>query len=109
MLNILAEGQYILPMCTIFGLEEEERGWLVQNQAKLKLENKLTDKDDDHEGIEVATSAFKVALSWFVWFVVVSDGYNTHPNPNKSNFIICIHWFLDNAHSWKTIRLWSGR
>ena len=63
LLNILAEGQYILPMCTIFGLEEEERGWLVQNQAKLKLENKLTDKDDDHEGIEVATSAFKVALS----------------------------------------------
>merc|ERR1711936_688845 len=54
-----AEGQYILPMCTIFGLEEDERGWLVQNQAKLKLENKLTDKDDDHEGIEVATSAFK--------------------------------------------------
>ena len=71
MLNILAEGQYILPMCTIFGLEEDERGWLVQNQAKLKLENKLTDKDDDHEGIEVATSAFKVALSSFVWFVVV--------------------------------------
>ena len=63
LLNILAEGQYILPLCTIFGLEEEERGWLVQNQAKLKLENKLTDKDDDHEGIEVATSAFKVALS----------------------------------------------
>ena len=62
-------------MCTIFGLEEEERGWLVQNQAKLKLENKLTDKDDDHEGIEVATSAFKVALSSFVWFVVAGDGY----------------------------------
>ena len=74
MLNILAEGQYILPLCTIFGLEEEERGWLVQNQAKLKLENKLTDKDDDHEGIEVATSAFKVALSSFVWFVVAGDG-----------------------------------
>ena len=90
MLNILAEGQYILPMCTIFGLEEDERGWLVQNQAKLKLENKLTDKDDDHEGIEVATSAFKVALSSFVWFVVVGDGYNMHLDPNKSNFIICI-------------------
>ena len=75
-------------MCTIFGLEEDERGWLVQNQAKLKLENKLTDKDDDHEGIEVATSAFKVALSSFVWFVVAGDGYN--PYPNKSNFIICI-------------------
>ena len=74
LLNILAEGQYILPMCTIFGLEEEERGWLVQNQAKLKLENKLTDKDDDHEGIEVATSAFKVALSSIVWFVVAGDG-----------------------------------
>ena len=60
--KILGEGQYILPMCTIFGLEEEERGWLVQNQAKLKLENKFTDKDDEHEGIEVATSAYKVVL-----------------------------------------------
>ena len=49
-------------MCTIFGLEEEERGWLVQNQAKLKLENKFTDKDDENEGIEVATSAYKVVL-----------------------------------------------
>ena len=52
-------------MCTVFGLEDEERDWLVQNQATLKLTNKITDKNKDDDGIEVATSAFKVIYLHF--------------------------------------------
>ena len=54
------EGEYIIPMCTVFGLEDEERLWLIQNQAKLMLFNQLTDRNKKHDGIEIATSAFKV-------------------------------------------------
>ena len=49
-------------MCTVFGLEDEERIWLIQNQEKLMLSNQLTDRNKDHDGIEIATSAFKVII-----------------------------------------------
>jgi hypothetical protein len=49
-------------MCTVFGLEQEETTWLIQNQEKLMLSNQLTDRNKDHDGIEIATSAFKVII-----------------------------------------------
>ena len=49
-------------MCTIFGLEPEEKVWLVANQAKCGLTDQLTDKNRDEDGIEVATSAYRVGF-----------------------------------------------
>merc|ERR1711944_377035 len=54
------EGEYIIPMCTVFGLEDEERIWLIQNQQSLDLVNQLTDKNKEHDGIEIAPSVYKV-------------------------------------------------
>lgn len=54
------EGEYVIPMCTIFGLEPEEKVWLVANQAKCGLTDQLTDKNRDEDGIEVATSAYRL-------------------------------------------------
>ena len=58
---VLGEGVYIMPKCTIFGLEDEEKNWLIQHQEKLTLVKKLTDMNNNpHDGIEIATSAYKV-------------------------------------------------
>ena len=54
------EGEYVIPMCTVFGLEDEEKVWLIRNQAKCDLTDQLTDKNKDEDGIEIATSAYKV-------------------------------------------------
>jgi len=54
------EGEYVIPMCTVFGLEDEEKVWLIQNQAKCDLTDQLTDKNKDEDGIEIATSAYKL-------------------------------------------------
>ena len=59
---LLDEGEYVIPMCTIFGLEPEEKVWLVANQAKCGLTDQLTDKNRDEDGIEVATSAYRVGF-----------------------------------------------
>merc|ERR1711997_1080879 len=40
------EGEYVIPMCTVFGLEDEERLWLIRNK--------------DEDGIEIGTSAYKL-------------------------------------------------
>ena len=47
-------------MCTVFGLKEAELQFIVKNQDKLDLSNKITDRNRDNEGIEIATSAYKV-------------------------------------------------
>ena len=47
-------------MCTVFGLKDAEQDYLVKNQAKLGLCDQITDKNRDNEGIEIATSAYKV-------------------------------------------------
>ena len=49
-------------MCTIFGLKEAELQYLVKNQDKLDLSNKITDRNRENDGIEFATSAYKVIL-----------------------------------------------
>ena len=47
-------------MCTVFGLKEAELQYIVKNQDKLDLSNKITDRNRDNEGIEIASSAYKV-------------------------------------------------
>ena len=47
-------------MCTVFGLKDAEQEFLVKNQVKLGLQDQITDKNRDNEGIEIATSAYKV-------------------------------------------------
>ena len=47
-------------MCTVFGLKDAEQEFLVKNQANLGLQDQITDKNRDNEGIEIATSAYKV-------------------------------------------------
>ena len=47
-------------MCTVFGLKDAEQEFLVKNQVKLGLHDQITDKNRDNEGIEIATSAYKV-------------------------------------------------
>ncbi len=48
------EGEYICPVCTVFGLEEEEVAGLI------KAGFKMTDHNKEDEGYEVKNSAFKV-------------------------------------------------
>jgi len=59
-LLFLDEGEYIFPLCTVFGLEDEEKHWLIRNQTKCGLTDQLTDKNKDEDGIEIATSAYKL-------------------------------------------------
>ena len=47
-------------MCTVFGLKDAEQEFLVKNQVSLGLQDQITDKNRDNEGIEIATSAYKV-------------------------------------------------
>ncbi len=48
------EGEYICPVCTVFGLEEGEVAALI------KAGFKMTDHNKEDEGYEVRNSAFKV-------------------------------------------------
>ena len=50
----LGEGEYICPVCTIFGLEDEEVQVLIDSGVK------MTDHNVQDEGYEVEISAFKV-------------------------------------------------
>ena len=52
----IGEGEYICPMCTIFGLEDDEVQILVDSGLK------MTDHNVEDEGYEVEISAFKVKL-----------------------------------------------
>ena len=52
---ILGEGEYICPVCTIFGLEDEEVQILIDSGLR------MTDHNIDDEGYEVEISAFKVS------------------------------------------------
>ena len=54
------EGEYICPVTTVFGLHQEEINWLVNNQDKLNLTDKLQDRNKSHDGIEITTSCWKV-------------------------------------------------
>lgn len=54
------EGEYICPVCTVFGLQPDEINWLVQNQAKMNLKDKLEDRNKSHDGIEITTSCWKL-------------------------------------------------
>ena len=56
----LDEGEYICPVTTVFGLQQEEINWLVNNQDKLNLTDKLQDRNKSHDGIEITTSCWKV-------------------------------------------------
>ena len=47
-------------MTTVFGLQQEEINWLVNNQDKLNLTDKLQDRNKSHDGIEITTSCWKV-------------------------------------------------
>ena len=62
MKSFLDEGEYICPVCTVFGLEQEEIKLLVQNQAKMNLKDKLEDRNKGHDGIEISTSCWKVCI-----------------------------------------------
>ena len=61
-LNVLDEGEYICPVTTVFGLQQDEINWLVQNQDKMNLYDKLQDRNKSHDGIEITTSCWKVRL-----------------------------------------------
>ena len=52
--NFIGEGEYICPVCTIFGLEDEEVQVLIDSGLK------MTDHNIEDEGYEVEISAFKV-------------------------------------------------
>ena len=54
------EGEYICPVTTVFGLQQAEINWLVQNQGKMNLNDKLQDRNKSHDGIEITTSCWKV-------------------------------------------------
>ena len=56
---ILGEGEYICPVCTIFGLEDEEVQILIDSGLR------MTDHNIDDEGYEVEISAFKVSKNVF--------------------------------------------
>ena len=56
----LDEGEYVIPMCTVFGLEDHEKTWLIKSQAKLNLKDQLLDRNKEEDGIEVSTSSYKV-------------------------------------------------
>ena len=60
LISSIDEGEYLIPMCTVFGLKDAEQEFLVKNQANLGLQDQITDKNRDNEGIEIATSAYKV-------------------------------------------------
>ena len=47
-------------MCTVFGLEDDEKDWMVKNQAELNLKDQMTDKKPEYEGFEIKTSAYTV-------------------------------------------------
>jgi len=49
-----SEGEYICPVCTIFGLEDEEVQILIDSGLR------MTDHNIDDEGYEVEISAFKL-------------------------------------------------
>ena len=55
-------------MCTVFGLKKAELQFLVKNQDKLDLSHKITDRNRDNDGIEIATSAYKVNI----WYLTVA-------------------------------------
>ena len=52
----VGEGEYICPVCTIFGLEDAEVQVLIDSGLK------MTDHNVEDEGYEVEISAFKVNL-----------------------------------------------
>jgi len=54
------EGEYICPVTTVFGLQQDEINWLVQNQAKMNLKDKLQDRNKTEDGIEITTSCWKL-------------------------------------------------
>ena len=53
------EGEYICPVCTIFGLDKEEVQTLIASGLK------MTDHNKEAEGYEVKNSAFKVNKSFY--------------------------------------------
>ena len=63
LLFFIDEGEYICPVTTVFGLQQEEINWLVNNQDKLNLTDKLQDRNKSHDGIEITTSCWKVRNS----------------------------------------------
>ena len=58
------EGEYICPVTTVFGLNDEEIKKLIENQAEWDLHKKLTDRNKAHDGIEIGTSCWKVSNSF---------------------------------------------
>ena len=74
-------------MCTIFGLEPEEKVWLVANQAKCGLTDQLTDKNRDEDGIEVATSAYRVCFKRLYIDKICFDKIMSHFNPSLQDLI----------------------
>ena len=55
------EGEYICPVTTVFGLTVEEIRKMIELQRKYDIENKLTDRNKSHDGIEIGTSCWKVS------------------------------------------------
>ena len=58
--STIGEGEYIIPMCTVFGLEDDEKDWLVKNQVELNLKDQMLDRTQGYDGIQIGTSAYKV-------------------------------------------------
>ena len=55
-----AEGDYICKLTTVFGLSRDERTFLLENQAKWDLHDKLMDRHNGDDEIQLATSCWKV-------------------------------------------------
>ena len=49
-----------MPKCTVFGLEDDEKDWLVKNQVELNLKDQMLDRTKEYDGIQIGTSAYKV-------------------------------------------------
>ena len=53
-------GDYICPLTTVFGLSRDERTFLLENQERLDLQNKLMDRHNGDDEIQLATSCWKI-------------------------------------------------
>ena len=76
-MHSLGEGEYICPVCTIFGLEDEEVQVLIESGLK------MTDHNIQDEGYEVEISAFKVSkasnfcyISNYTKLIYVMNSFN---------------------------------
>lgn len=84
------EGEYVCPCTTVFGLQPDEINWLVQNQAKMNLKDKLQDRNKTEDGIEITTSCWKLMRMFGseMGFELLGDPQvGTEPGNGRTNLI----------------------